>query len=248
MKLPQLVIFDLDGTLAVSKSPLTHDMWGLLARLLEKTKVAIITGGRYAQFIEQVFSMLPAEADKNNLFIFPTSGASYYRFLQNEWQEIYANRLSSADVSSIKKALLIAQEKAGVITEWPFWWEQAEDRETQVSWSALGQKCPPDVKATWDPEKKKRLAMLPFLEEMLPDFEIHIGGMTTIDITQKGIDKKYGIHKMHEYLGIAYEDMFFIGDAIFPGGNDYAPVEMGIAYQKTEWPEMTMDIITQFLV
>lgn len=117
-----------------------------------------------------------------------------------------------------------------------------------MSWSALGQKCPPDLKATWDPDKKKRLAMLPYLEEMLPEFEIHIGGMTTIDITQKGIDKKYGIRKMHEYLGIAYENMFFVGDAIFPGGNDYAPVEMGISYQKTEGPEMTMDIIRNFIV
>jgi hypothetical protein len=78
--------------------------------------VAIITGGRYAQFIEQVFSMLPPETDKNNLFIFPTSGASYYRFSENQWQEVYANRLSTKDVESIKKALIVAQEKAGVIT------------------------------------------------------------------------------------------------------------------------------------
>ena len=142
----------------------------------------------------------------------------------------------------------MAQEKAGIITELPFWWEQAEDRETQVSWSALGQQCPPDVKAIWDPDKQKRLSMLPFLEEMLPNFEVHIGGMTTIDITQKWIDKKYGIQKMREYLGVSYDEMFFVGDAIFPGGNDYAPVEMRIAYEKTEWPEMTMNIITRMLV
>ena len=117
MKLPQLIIFDLDGTLAVSKSPLTHEMGELLARLLIKNKVAIITGGRYTQFVEQVFSMLPAEADKNNLFIFPTSGASYYRFQDNDWQEVYANRLSSEEVSAIKKALLVAQQKAEVVTE-----------------------------------------------------------------------------------------------------------------------------------
>ncbi len=89
--------------------------------------------------------------------------------------------------------------------------------------------------------------MLPFLEAILPEFEVHIGGMTTIDITQKGIDKKYGIQKMHEYLDIDYDDMLFIGDAIFPGGNDYAPVEMGIAYKKTDGPTVTMDIIRDLL-
>lgn len=39
---------------------------------------------------------------------------------------------------------------------------------------------------------------------------------------------------MREYLGVSYDEMFFVGDAIFPGGNDYAPVEMRIAYEKTE--------------
>lgn len=246
MSLPKLVIFDLDGTLAVSKMPLTQEMWVLLAALLTKTQVAIISGGRYLQFEKQVFPALPDNTQKEKLFIFPTSGASYYRY-EDGWQEVYANRLSREEVQTIKEAIQIAQLQAGVVTEEPFWWEQAEDRETQVSWSALGQQCPPDVKKTWDPDQKKRLAMLPFLQSLLPDFSIHLGGMTTIDITQKGIDKKYGIQKMYEYLDIPYEEMFFVGDAIFPGGNDYAPVEMWIAHRQTDGPDMTIDIIREII-
>ncbi len=117
MSLPKLIIFDLDGTLAVSKTPLTTEMGELLAQLLQKTQVAIITGGCYTQFVQQVFSMLPAETTREKLAIFPTSGASYYRFSDDAWQEVYAYRLSSEEVASIKKALLVAQEKAGVITE-----------------------------------------------------------------------------------------------------------------------------------
>lgn len=248
MKLPKLIIFDLDGTLAVSKSPITQEMWLLLADLLSKTEVAIITWGRYLQFEKQVFPFLPENTNYSRLSIFPTSWSSYYAYNGSDWQKIYAHNLSSYQVSEIIEALKISQEKAGIITEKPFWWEQIENRETQISWSALGQETPPEIKKTWDTDQRKRLAMLPYLEKLLPDFSVHLGGMTTIDITQKWVDKKYGIEKMREYLHIEFGDMFFIGDAIFPGGNDYAPVEMGIAYKKTDWPIMTMWIISELLI
>ena len=52
---------------------------------------------------------------------------------------------------------------------------------------------------------------------------------------------------MVEYLGIPLEEMLFIGDAIFPGGNDYAAVEAGIDYHKTMGPEMTLELIEDIL-
>jgi hypothetical protein len=42
-----LIIFDLDGTLAESKSSLDGEMAALLGRLLEVVKVAIISGGAW---------------------------------------------------------------------------------------------------------------------------------------------------------------------------------------------------------
>jgi phosphomannomutase len=54
-----LIIFDLDGTLAESKLPLDAEMAALLARLLEVVKVAVISGGAWAQYEKQVLSHLP---------------------------------------------------------------------------------------------------------------------------------------------------------------------------------------------
>ena len=116
-----------------------------------------------------------------------------------------------------------------------------------MSWSALGQQCPIELKETWDPDQKKRLKVLPYLQEMLPEFDVRVGGTTTIDVTRKGIDKKYGIKKMNEYLGVEFDDMLFIGDAIFPGGNDYACVEMGLDHIKTSGVEETKQIIEELL-
>jgi phosphomannomutase len=63
---------------------------------------------------------------------------------------------------------------------------------------------------------------------MLPEFAIHMGGTTSIDITKPGIDKAYGIAKLRDQLGITVAEMLFAGDAIFPGGNDYPAQEAGV--------------------
>ncbi len=242
-----LIIFDLDDTLAESKSQVQPDMAITLSHLLSIRKVAIITGGKYEQIIKQVVSQLPTGSNLENLYLFPTCGASYYHFQDDEWINVYEERLSSEDVQKIFGALKSAQVQAGVITEWPFYGEQIEDRGTQVSWSALGQQCPPTVKVTWDPDQQKRLSMLPYLAQMIPEYESRVGGATTIDVTRKWVDKKYWIYQMEKYLRVPLTDMLFIGDAIFPGGNDYACVEVGIDYKRTTWPEMTRELIEEII-
>jgi phosphomannomutase len=238
-----LIIFDLDDTLAESKSAILPDMAVALRQLLDIKKVAIITGGKYEQIIKQVVAHLPSDVNLSNLYLFPTCGASFYQFVDGAWTNIYEERLSPEDVKKIFQALRDAQISAGVITEAPLYGEQIEDRGTQVSWSALGQQCPSALKVTWDPDQKKRLSMLPFLAVSIPEYESRVGGATTIDVTRKWVDKKYGIYQMEKYLGIPLADMLFIGDAIFPGGNDYAAVEVGIDYEKTTGPEMTLELI-----
>lgn len=242
-----LIIFDLDDTLAESKSQVQPNMAQALTDLLTIKKVAIITGGKYEQIIKQVISQLPENAKLENLYLFPTCGASYYHFVDGVWINVYEERLSPEDVKKIFQALRVAQNEAGVITEWPLYGEQIEDRGTQVSWSALGQQCPPAVKVTWDPDQQKRLSMLPFLAVSIPEYESRVGWATTIDVTRKWVDKKYGIYQMEKYLGVPLADMLFIGDAIFPGGNDYAAVEVGIDYEKTTWPEMTHSLIKEMV-
>ncbi len=242
-----LIIFDLDDTLAESKSAILPDMATSLKDLLAIKKVAIITGGKYEQIIKQVVSNLPIDTNLSNLYLFPTCGASYYHFIDWHWINVYEERLSPEDVKKIFQALRDAQASAGVITEWPLYGEQIEDRGTQVSWSALGQQCPPALKVTWDPDQQKRLSMLPFLDISIPEYESRVGWATTIDVTRKGVDKKYGIYQMEKYLGVPLADMLFIGDAIFPGGNDYAAVEVGIDYEKTTWPEMTYRLIEEIV-
>lgn len=66
------------------------------------------------------------------------------------------------------------------------------------------------------------------LESLIPEFTVRLGGTTSVDVTKHGIHKAYGINKLRTILGIAIEEMIFVGDALFPGGNDYPAKEAGV--------------------
>ena len=128
-----------------------------------------------------------------------------------------------------------------------FWGDQIENRGTQITFSAMGQLAPVDEKKKWDPSFFKRLILIEKLMQHLPEFALKAGGATSIDVTRKGIDKAYGIAQMEKYLLIPKNEMLFIGDAIFPGGNDYAVHEAGVKCIETSGPEFTIQIIEELL-
>jgi hypothetical protein len=56
-------------------------------------------------------------------------------------------------------------------------------------------------------------------------------------------DKAYGIEKLRKTLGIAIEDMIFVGDALFPGGNDYPAKQAGVVSIEVRDPHETKRVI-----
>jgi hypothetical protein len=66
-----------------------------------------------------------------------------------------------------------------------------------------------------------------------------MGGATSIDVTKPGIDKAYGIRKLRDTLGLSLEEMIFIGDALFVGGNDYPAEEAGVVSIPVKNPDET---------
>ena len=107
----------------------------------------------------------------------------------------------------------------------------------------MGQQAPLDEKKEWDPDFKKREAIKAILGPLIPEVSVQSGGSTSIDITRPGIDKGYGIRKLRETLGIAIRDMMFIGDAIFPGGNDYPAKQAGVESIRVRDPNETKRVI-----
>jgi len=224
--LKKLIVFDLDGTLAESKSALDAEMSVLLAGLLEVAKVAVISGGDWPQFEKQLVSNLPQGQRMENLLLLPTCGTKFFQF-DGVWKRLYAEDFTDAEKEKIITSMNRALEVTGFKPE-QTWGEIIEDRGSQITFSALGQQAPLVAKEKWDHDFAKRTQIKAILDTYIPEFSVRMGGTTSIDVTKPGIDKAYGIRKLRDILGIAIEEMIFIGDAIFPGGNDYPPKEIGV--------------------
>jgi phosphomannomutase len=241
----KLVIFDLDGTLAESKSPVDAEMATALMRLLKVVKVAVISGGAWEQFEKQVLSHLPRDNRLKRLSLLPTCGTRFYRW-DGVWKLIFAENFTTEEKEVIIVALNKALEISGLRPE-RHWGEQIEDRGSQVTFSALGQEAPLDEKKQWDPDFEKRKKIVAVLKPMIPAFSTQLGGTTSIDVTRPGIDKAYGIKKLQETLGVGIQEMIFVGDAIFPGGNDYPAKEAGVLSIQVRDPHETKRVIEAFV-
>lgn len=248
----KVIAFDLDGTLAPSKSTLPDRMGELLPKLLENYHVCVISGGKFGQFQTQLLHGLKASPDQlERLHLMPTCGTRYFRYdiAKTDWDMIYAEDFTPAE----KKKIITTLEK--VVRELGFeekkvYGETIEDRESQITFSALGQDIVAElgekgveIKEAWDPDQKKKHKIRDAAAELLPDFEVRAGGATSIDVTKPGIDKAYGMQKLMDMLDISKEQILFIGDRLEEGGNDYPVKAFGIdSMQISNWQETALVI------
>ncbi|QWT24589.1 HAD-IIB family hydrolase [Subtercola sp. PAMC28395] len=249
--LPRLVAFDLDDTLAPSKSPLDPAMAELLVRLLDVTEVCIISGGQIAQFTSQVIENLQGASDDalSHLHMMPTCGTQYYLHQNGGWNQIYAENLTEDEKA---RALEVVERVARSLGYWEAktWGPILEDRGSQITFSALGQAAPVSEKTAWDATGEKKNTLREAAQAELPDLEVRSGGSTSVDITRQGIDKAYGMKKLAELTGIPLDDMIFVGDRLDENGNDYPVKALGVECVAVEgWPDTAAyleELIPQF--
>jgi len=241
----KVIAFDLDGTLAESKSPLPDKMAELLNQLLDNFQVCVISGGKFEQFNVQLLSNLKASPNKlERLHLMPTCGTRYYMYdvLKTDWNCVYAEDFTETEKSKIITALNKGVDELGYREKQPYG-ELVEDRGSQITFSALGQEIVAqlgkegvDKKEAWDPDGKKKKALRDYVAELIPEFEVRSGGATSIDITKPGIDKAYGMTKLMSMLSIGKDDILFLGDSLVEGGNDYPVKAMGIdSIEVSHW-------------
>jgi len=238
----EIIVFDLDGTLAESKSAIDAEMSALLGKLLDVVPVAVISGGALPQFELQLVANLPKSGNLARLSLLPTCGTAFYEYVEGGWKQLYAENFSPEQKQKIIAALNQAIDQSGFRAQ-KTWGEEIEDRESQITYSALGQQAPLEAKKTWDPDFAKRKKIKSILDPLLPDFAVNLGGSTSIDVTLPGIDKAYGIRKLRDILKIPIEKMLYVGDALFPGGNDYPARSTGATCIQVRDPNETKRVI-----
>ena len=231
VKVKTMLAFDIDHTLTPSKEPVPKEIAKLLACALENFEICIISGRSFNSFLSQVISRLPIKDAElfRHLHCLPAQGTQYYRF-EEGWEEVYAYFLNDDEISKI---FCIAEEAARKLG---FWREEnrengdtiLDNRGSQITFAAIDTGSSNEEKRNWDPDHKKRKAMVEELKKLAPEFEYKIGGTTSIDITRPGMDKGFGMRTLLENLGIDKSEVLYFGDMTQPGGNDFPIVQMGI--------------------
>lgn len=237
--LPSMIAFDLDDTLAPSKTALSDEMADLLVALLRRVDVCIISGGQIEQFRMQVVERLPHDAEAfTRLHLMPTCGTQYWRFDDGEWTQRYATNLTDDQIAEAMAVIeRVAREKGFWETE--TWGPILENRGSQVTFSALGQEAPVAEKKKWDPSGEKKEELRAAIAPLLPDLEVRSGGSTSIDVTLQGVDKAYGMRQLERETGIAFEHTVFVGDRLDEGGNDYPVLVLPLTGVMVSGPDDT---------
>jgi phosphomannomutase len=212
----------------------------------------VISGGKFEQFEKQLLGNLKADPKKlTRLHIMPTCGTRYLRFDEEsgEWQTIYAEDFNEQEKTKIVSVLNKVVDNLGY-REKKIWGEAIEDRGSQITFSALGQDIVDQLgeegvrmKEDWDPDNAKKNKIREAAAPLLSEFEVRVGGVTSIDVTKPGIDKAYGMKKLMETLNISMDEILFIGDRLAEGGNDYPVKAMGIdSMEISSWRETALVI------
>ena len=230
----KVLAFDIDQTLNVAKTPITSEVAELLLECLNYFEICPISGQKFDQFLIQIVDQLPDPTPEqlSHLHLFVAQGTQYYRFdvEKNEWRQVYNYPLTDEQVAKISETIEKAARELG-------YWEEdklapgdeiIENRLSQVTFSALGQKAGTEEKYAWDPDCKKREKIVARCKELAPEFEYEIGGTTSINAITPGMNKEFGMTHLLEELGVEKSDILYFGDMTQPGGNDYPVVQMGI--------------------
>jgi hypothetical protein len=247
MEVPRAILFDFDDTLVESFSPPVPHMVMRIERLLMHLPIAIVTGAAYMRIERDLLSAIRDTAHLSRLFIFTNSSSQCYLFKDGSWHNEYNLVLTSDEKSIIIKAIEETIEEMQYFRDMPYSGTRVIDRETQITYIAVGLDAPHERKITWDSDRSQRSRMCAVLAQKLPNFNVVIGGASSVDITRKGINKAYGVRWLSQHLNIPPSDMLFIGDGLIQGGNDASVIPTGIQTRLISGPAETAKIIDEFL-
>lgn len=205
------IFFDLDGTLSRSRTVVTSEMKAALLTLKASGRDVIIVSGAEQKRFEWQADRVPAIylAQNGNHAYDEATGKEYWR-----------------DVLSRTEKDEILAHIASIPRDWPVKDENdlVEDRECQISYSLLGTREDIAKKEAFDPDGSRRRKLLEKFPLHSDTVDVKIGGTTTLDYFKKGRNKGYNVARLITQEDWKKGECVYVGDALFPGGNDEAVV------------------------
>jgi phosphomannomutase len=212
--MPAHFFFDLDNTLTRSKSHIAPEHKPILRKLVALADVIVVSGHAEKDI----------KAHLEDVAGFYTMGQNGNVAKRPDGSVLWERKLSEGQ----KKAIYAFTDKARKHLAYTVRDENdiVEDRGAQIAFSLIGHHENQDVKDAFDPAHEKRKKLL---EDLRADVEnlrekhnvdVLIAGTTNLDIIERGKNKGFNITEFISLMGWKKEECLYIGDALFPGGND----------------------------
>lgn len=233
----KVIIADVDDTICETCHVISEEMTEQVSNMIKEGYIfAFISGTKLSYLLEMISSRL-----KEKHFLLATTGTRCVEVYENQGnKEVYSYVLEQKEKKEILQALEILTTKFNIkpLTTKE---DQIQDRDSQITLSAIGRNAPLELKKKHDPDGKKREEWVAFLKTILDEnrYEMNIAGTTSIDVTRKGLDKGWGIRKFSQHYNVPLNSILFFGDKIYPGGNDY-PASKVVDCISVKTPEETL--------
>ncbi|MEY4547160.1 MAG: hypothetical protein RL685_3355 [Pseudomonadota bacterium] len=245
------LVFDIDNTLTKAREALELAMAQRLAALARP--FALAAGSDRELLMSQFFQPLHALGFRGQFDAFLCNGALRYRCLCGDELELtlvdefsMRNHLGDAGFRTLLALLerLLGDARFALPSSVSIVGDRIVDRRGALNLAPSGRergalspagRQSRDQFVAFDGHSGYRTRLLPVLRQELDaalpgnDLQLSLGGQTSFDLVVRGRDKSFAVRTLLEE---GMQHVTYVGDALFPGGNDAAVSD----YVQATWP------------
>jgi phosphomannomutase len=224
-------IFDVDGTLTPSRGKMDKSFITFFFDFCRNNDVYLVTGSDKAKTIEQIGEEIYNRCKR----VYQCNG-------NDIWQSDNNIQTNEWTLPNLARTFLISCEYESPFTQRTG--NHIEERPGMVNFSVVGRNANLEERAAYvayDTKENERNTIADAFNMMFPDLSAKVGGETGIDISPRGADKSQILRDFKED-----DTLWFFGDAIYEGGNDYPLAKLIKNHRKVNGWSQTKEYLQIF--
>ena len=221
-------IFDVDGTLTPSRGRIDKDFAVWFSYFCEDNEVYLVTGSDRDKTIEQVGEYIYHKCKR----VYQCNGNDVWERDRN----IRTNQWTLPEAAHEWLTTQLTECDFSIRTGLHF-----EHRPGMVNFSIVGRNATLEQRQAWIDYEEwngNRRKVADEFNAIFPDLDARVGGETGIDISPRGYDKS----QIKKDFWVD-DTLWFFGDAIYEGGNDYPIAQVVDNYRQVRDWRMTREYL-----
>ena len=224
-------IFDVDGTLTPSRGKIDKSFITFFLDFCKNNDVYLVTGSDKEKTIEQIGEKIYNRCKR----VYQCNGNDVW--IGNE--NIQTNEWTLPDLARTFLISCEYESQFNIRTG-----KHIEERPGMINFSVVGRNANAEQRAsyvTYEEQNSERKKIAEAFNTMFPDLSAKVGGETGIDISPKGADKSQIVKDFDKE-----DTLWFFGDAIYEGGNDYPLAKLIKNHRKVNGWSQTKEYLQFF--